>query len=151
MTVGTFTSYSNCVFNISKAQINLSADTFVMVLVTSAYTPAPDTNSTWANVSASEVATGGGYTVGGVVLSSVSCTLTGATVTWTSASVSWSAATFTCKYAVIVRRAGGSLVSGDLLVGYVDLSSGGGSITAQGGSFVVAPNASGFFTLSHTP
>lgn len=153
MSVGTFTVYSNAVLNISTAAINLNSDTIVMVLVTAAYTPAVNTDATWANVSSNEVATGNGYTQGGQALTSQSCTLTTATVTFTSATagVSWSAATFTCKYAVLVRRAGGSLASTDKLVGYADLSSGGGSVTGQGGTFTVQPNASGWFTLTHSP
>lgn len=152
MSVGTFTVYSNAALNISKAAINLGSDSFYMILVSSAYTPAPNTDATYSNVSANELATGSGYTVGGVKLTSVTDTLSTATVTFTSASVSWSSATFTCKYAVIVRSASGTgLVAGDYLLGYVDLSSGGGSVTGQGGTFTVSPNASGWFTITHSP
>lgn len=150
MAVGSFTVYSNAVLNISTAALNLNSGTYVMALITNSYTPAPNTDATWTNVSADEVGTGLGYTAGGVVLGSISCTLSTATVTFTSASGSWSTATFTCRYAVIVNRAGGSLASTDKLVGYVDLT-GGGSVTGQGGTFTVAPNASGWFTITHSP
>ena len=150
MAVGTFTPYSNAIFNISKALINLSSDTFVMILATTSYTPAPDTNATFTNLSANEVANGLGYTTGGVVLTGVSNTLSSATVTWTTASATWATATFTCRYGIICKRAAGSLVAGDLLVGFVDLT-GSGSVTGQGGSFVVAPNAGGWFSLTHSP
>lgn len=151
MAAGTVTVYSNAVLNLTKAAMNLSSDTFVCILVTSGYTPAPNTDSTYANVSANEVAAGGGYTTGGVVLTSVTDTLTTATVTYTAAASSWSSATITAKYAVIVRRASGSLVSGDLLVSYVSLDSGGASVSSTNATFTVAWNASGIFTLTHTP
>lgn len=150
MSVGNFTVYSNAVLNIGTAALNLNAGTYVMALLTNSYTPAPNTDATWTNISANELATGAGYTAGGVVLGSVTFTLATATATFTSASATWSSATFTCRYAVIVNRAGGSLASSDKLVGYVDLT-GGGSVTGQGGQFVVSPNASGWFTVTHSP
>ena len=151
MAAGSVTVYSNGVLNLTKAAMNLASDTFVCILATSSYTPAPNTDSTYANVSANEVASGGGYTTGGVVLTSVTDTLTSATVTYTAAAVSWSSATITAKYAVIIHRAGGSLVSGDLLLSYVDLNSGGGSVSSTNGTFTITWNAAGIFTLTHTP
>ena len=85
MPAGSFTVYSNGALNLSKAAINLSTDTLVMILATTAYVPAPNTDALWSAVSANEVATGLGYTVGGVVLAGLSDTLTTATVTFTCA------------------------------------------------------------------
>jgi hypothetical protein len=153
MAAGSFTVYSNAALNISEGKMNLSSDTFVMVLVGSGYTPAPNTDSTWANVSANEITTGSGYTQGGVVLAGLSDTLSTATVTWTCTAPSWSNFSATFKYAVIVRRAGASLASTDLLVCYCDCNttSGTSTVTGGGGTLTITPNASGIFTVTHSP
>lgn len=151
MAASAFTLYSNAVQEITKGQMNLSSDTFVLVLVGNGYTPAPNTDALWSAISANELATAGGYTAGGVVLASETDTLTAATVTFNATSPSWtsfSAGPF--RYAVIVRRAGASLVAGDLLLCYSDLT-GSGTITGTGGSYTVTINPSGIFTVTHTP
>lgn len=151
MAAGAFTVYSNAALGISKASFNLATDTLVIALVTSSYTPAPNTDTLWSSVSANELPTAGGYTAGGVVLSGVTDTLTGATVTVTCTAPTWAAFSATFKYGVIVRRAGGSLAAGDLLLCYFDANSGGGSITGGGGTLTITPNASGIFTIAHSP
>lgn len=151
MAATAWTLFSNAVLEISKGQMNLSSDTFVCTLLTNAWTPAPNTNALWSDVSANELATAGGYTAGGVALASVTDTLATATTTFTSANPSWSS--FTAgpfRYAAIVRRASGSLVSGDLLLCYSDLT-GGGTITGAGGTYTLTINASGIFAITHSP
>lgn len=151
MAAGSFTVYSNAALELGKANFNLASDTFVMVLMTSSYTPAPNTDQQWSDILANQVATGGGYTTGGVVLSGVTFTLSTATSTFTCTAPAWAAFTATFKYAVIVRRAGGALANGDLLLCYADANSGGGSITGGGGTLTITPNASGIFTITHSP
>lgn len=153
MAAGSFTVYSNADLNLGKALINLATDTFVMVLLGSGYTPAPNADATWTNISASEIATGGGYTQGGVVLAGLSWTLSGGTVTWTCTAPSWANFSATFKYAVIVRRAGASLATTDLLVCYDDCNtaSGTSTVTGGGGTLTITPNAAGIFTLTHSP
>lgn len=151
MVASAFTIYSNAVLEITKGNFNLSSDTFVMTLHTNSYTPAADTHTLWSDVSATELTTVSGYTVGGVALTSETDTLTTATVKFTAAAVVWS--TFTAgpfRYAIITRRAGGSLVSGDLLLCYSDLT-GSGTITGTGGSYTISISASGIFQITHTP
>lgn len=151
MAAGAFTLYSNAVLEISKGQMNLSSDTFVCTLINGSYTPAANTDKLWSDVSANELSTGGGYTAGGQALASETDTLATATVTFTATSPSWTsftAASF--RYAVITRRAGGSLVAGDLLLCYSDLT-GSGTITGSGGSFTITISGSGIFTITHTP
>lgn len=150
MAAGAFTVYSNGALNMSKAGFNLATDTLVMTLLTNSYTPAPNTDATWTTISANEVATGGGYTAGGVVLSGVTDTLSTATVTFTCTAPTWATFTAVFRYAVIVRRAGGALAGTDLLLCYCDCS-GGGSLTGGGGTLTITPNASGIFTITHSP
>ncbi len=150
MAAGAYTVYSQFIEEMGNGSFDLSTNTFVMILATTAYTPAPNTDATYANVSADEVATGGGYTVGGEVLSGVSFTTTGGVATFTCASPTWASFTATFRYGIIIQRAGASLASTDKLVCYSDLG-GGSSITGSGGTLTVTTNASGVFTISHTP
>jgi hypothetical protein len=151
MAASAWTAYTKGVLALSKASYNLLSDTFVCTLHTSSYTPAANTDATWADVSATELSTAGGYTAGGVALGSVTDAASTATVTWDAADPTW--ASFTAgpfRYAVLTRRAGGSLVSGDLLFAYSDLT-GSGTITGAGGSFTITLSASGLFQLTHSP
>ncbi len=151
MAAAAFTLYSNAVLNITKKLVDLSADTIVCTLHTNSYTPAPNTDATWADVSATELSTAGGYTAGGVALSSQSDALSTATVTFTATSPTWAAfSAGPFRYAVLTRRASGSLVSGDKLICYSDLT-GSGSISGSGGSFTVTLSGSGFFAATHSP
>lgn len=151
MAVGSWTVYSNAVLGAFKKLFDLSTETYVCVLVTNSYTPAPNTDTLWSSVSANELTTAGGYTAGGVVVASETMTLATATSTFTSASPAWT--TFTAgpfRYAVIVRRASGSLAAGDLLLAYVDLT-GSGSISGTGGTFTLTISGSGIFAATHSP
>jgi hypothetical protein len=105
----------------SGAQINLASDTLKVALLTSAYTPARDTDQYWSGVSANE-ASGTGYTAGGQAL----------TTTWTrdatnhravlgASDVSWSGATFTFRYAVLYKSTGTASTSP--LICYTDFGS----------------------------
>lgn len=151
MAAGNVTVYSHAVQNISQAAINLASDTIVCTLLTSSYTPAPNTDATWADVSANELTTASGYTAGGIALSSVTDNLATATVTFDAANVSWASFSATFKYAVLVKRAGGALAGTDKLIAYLDCNNGGGSVTGSGGALTIQWNASGIFTLTHSP
>lgn len=151
MAAGAFTLYSNAVLEITKGQMNLSSDTFIMALINNSYVPAPNTDALWSAVSANELSTASGYTAGGLVLASETDTLTSGTVTFTAANPSWasfSAGPF--RYGVIARRASGSLVAGDLLLCYSDLG-GGGTITGAGSTYQITISGSGIFQVTHTP
>jgi len=52
-------------FESGKASVNLSSDTFKIVLMASGFTFDPDTHGDYADISASEITSAGGYTVGG--------------------------------------------------------------------------------------
>lgn len=148
MAAGAFIVYGNAKLGMAKKLIDLSADTFVITLVTASYTPVANTDSLWSSVSANELTTAGGYTAGGIVLASETATLTTGTVTWTCTSPAWT--TFSAgpfRYGVIVKRAGGSLVAGDLLITYSDLG-GGSNITGTGGTFTITISGSGIFTIA---
>lgn len=149
MAAGAWTVYSQAVLEMGQGGFTLPSSTLVMCLINNSYVPAVNTDATWANVSADELATGGGYTAGGDVLSGVSWTTSGGTATLTATSPTWASFTDTCRYAVIVQRAGASLASTDKLLAYSDLG-GGGTITGGGGTLTISL-AAGIFTETHTP
>lgn len=66
------------------------ANSFKITLHTSAFTPNDATNEVYADL-ANELATGGGYTAGGLALTGVSLTQTAGVVKFTSAAALWTA------------------------------------------------------------
>lgn len=91
MAVGTIT-----LFGANKDDLNINAlvaGTVNLALVTSSWTPDVTTsgNSVWANVSANEIASGGGYTTGGIALSSKVATAVTGGWKFSSASPVWTA------------------------------------------------------------
>ena len=146
MAAGTFTLYGAAKENIAKALIDLDTDNFVVTLLGAGYTPSVNADDTWSDISANEI-TGTGYTAGGAALASVTVTRSGGTVTFDAADVSWSSSTITAKYAAIVKKAGASLDGTDLLLGYVELETG-GTVSTTNGTLAIQWNASGIFTLS---
>ena len=150
MTVGPFTLVDAAMEKILDGTISLTGDTFQAVLITAAHTAAV-TDDTWSDVSASE-ATGTGYTTEGVAVSPLSVSRTGAITTVDSATnPSWNPATVSAKYLYVVRRAGGALAAGDLILGYLDLNTGGGNMSAIADEFSVTWPATGLFTWTRAP
>lgn len=148
---GSWTIYDHAALEISNAGINLGSDTFVMTLHTASYAPAASTDYQWGALSGTtpantELATANGYTQGGVVLSKTN-TLASGTVTWTWTAPTWASFSATFRYALITRRASTSLASTDLLLCYCDCT----ATTGGGGTLTINPNASGCFTITHTP
>lgn len=146
MAAGTFTLYGAAKENIAKALIDLDTDSFVVALLGAGYTPSVNVDDTWSDISANQI-TGTGYTAGGAALTSVTVTRSGGTVTFDAADVSWTSSTITAKYAVIAKKAGASLTGTDLLLGYVELETG-GTVSTTNGTLAIQWNASGIFTLS---
>lgn len=146
MAAGTVTLYGAAKENIAKALIDLDTDSFVVTLLGSGYTPAANTNATWSDISANQI-TGTGYTAGGAALTGVTVTRSGGTVTFDADDVSWTSSTLTAKYAVIAKKAGGSLAGTDLLLAYVELETG-STVSTTNGTLAINWNASGIFTLS---
>ena len=146
MASGPFIVVDNAIEIIADGTISLPSDTFQGVLVTAAHTAAV-TDDTWSDISASE-ATGTGYTSEGTAIP-LSLSRTGAVLTVDSATnPSWAASTISAKYIYLVRKAGGSLVAGDLILGYMDLNDGGGNLSTVGDTFSVTWDAAGIFTLT---
>jgi len=78
---------------LAKKIIDFSADTFKIILMQTGFTFSEDTHHGYADVSASELATGNGYTAGGATLGGVAVTEDDTDdrteITWTNAT--WAA------------------------------------------------------------
>jgi hypothetical protein len=95
---------------LASGQFNFSTDTFKMALYTGGASIGPTTS---AYTTASEVASGNGYTTGGEVLTVSVQPTTGSdpnnTVAYLSFSnVTWNPASFTCRGALIYKVGGGN-------------------------------------------
>lgn len=102
-----------------NGSINFSADTFKVMLTTSAYAYNQDTHQFRSDVT-NEI-TGTGYSAGGMTLAGVTTTYDAtsneARILWND--TSWTGATFTSRVAVIYKSRGG-LASADELIAYLD-------------------------------
>lgn len=86
-----------------------TANALSVMLMKSTYSPNIDTQLVYSDVSAQELAAGGGYTVGGQALASKTKTYTAATDTWDldAADLTWGpGATFTTRYGIIYDNSG---------------------------------------------
>ena len=145
MAAGSFTLYDSAKKDILDGTVDLDTDTIKAILVTSSYTPSA-AHDTYSDVSATECADAD-YTA--QTLTATAFTLTAGTVKYDAADVTYgTAVSITAKYMILVKQAGAGLVAGDKLVGYVDLDSGGGSVTSTSSDYIVRFNASGIFTMA---
>ena len=143
MAAGNYIWYSNAIQQAISGGIDFTSDTFRLVITNGHTVNQEDT--TYADISGDETS-GTGYTAGGQeVTLSVSRSTTVTTID--ASDETWSSSSFTGEYAHIVRQAGGSLASGDLLIGYVELEVG-GTLTSSSGNFTVTTNASGALRLT---
>ena len=150
MPAGPFIPFSAAVEAVTKANLDLDGSTIVATLHGASWTPAVNADDTWSDLSASEFATAGGYTAGGQALTSITVTRAAAVTTFDAADVTWSALTMSnVKYLVLTRRAGGSLVAGDLLLAYMELEAG-GVVSPSAQNLTVAWNASGIITFTRS-
>lgn len=149
MAAGNWIVYGPALEAINKGTLDLDSNTFRMVLVTASYTPAQNTHGAWSDISTNEVASGGGYSTHGKLLT---CSVTRAAnvVTFDCDDQSWTASTITAKYAVIVKDgdANGALAAADVPLCYCDLSTGGGSLSSTSAAFSITINAAGVFTVT---
>ena len=114
--------YGKSFLSVYNKEIDIDSDALKVMLCTSTYTPDQDNHRYKSDVT-NEV-TGTGYTAGGVTLTSVTITYTGATniLAIDANDVSWTSATFTARYAVVYD----STPSTDAtrpLIGYIDFGS----------------------------
>lgn len=138
MAVGAAQLYNNALNYLMDGTAPWESSALRAALVTSSYTPA-DTHDAWSSVSGNEVSAGGGYSTHGEAIASAAVSVDGSFNTVVdSAIVTWgSSTTITAKYFVVVEDAdaNAALASTDKLIFYVDLSTGGGSVSSSSGTF----------------
>lgn len=125
--------------------VDADAQAYRWALVLAAYTPAA-THVTWSEVSANETVDGD-YAQQNAT--GVSITQTAGTVTFDIGDVDFgNTVTITAKYLVLIQGTVAGGAGTDRLVGYVDLNSGGGSVSSTSGNFDITINASGIVTAA---
>ena len=141
MAVGAFTLTYDGKLNWLNGAIDPDTDTLVGVLVDNAHTPSLENDNLYSDISTNECADGD-YSP--VVLTGVALTRSGGTVKLDANIVSYGdPVTISARYIYVVRRAGGSLVAGDLILGYMDLNDGGSAnVSSTTAVFSVDWNAS---------
>jgi len=123
--------------------LDLDSDTIKIMLVTSSYTPDFGAHDFKADVS-NEVS-GTNYTAGGNTLSSLALTQTGGTIKFDAADTSWSSATITDARGAVIYD---DSLTDDPLIAYIDF---GANYSSTNGTFTIAFNAGGIFTIDLTP
>lgn len=109
--------FGNGMLKLATGSIDLDADTFKLMLVTSSWTPNLDTHDFRDDVT-NELSSGSGYTTGGVTLSSVAVTYdsTSDQVRFDCADPSWTfTGTRTWRYGVVYKSRGGAASADELL------------------------------------
>lgn len=150
MAAGPVVVYDQAILRLGQAQLDLDLHNVVAVLLLATYTPSASTHVAWSDLSAYQVTgAGNGYTAGGQLISPLTVTLVAGIVQVDSPiDPRWTNTNLTTKYLVGVKRAGATLVAGDLPIFYVDLSVGGGSVTTVNAALEVSWHVNGIFTIA---
>ena len=123
--------------------LDLDSDTIKIMLVTSSYTPDFGAHDFKGDVS-NEVS-GTNYTAGGNTLGSVTLTQTGGTIKFDAADTSCSSATISDARGAVIYD---DTLTDDPLIAYIDF---GADFSSSNGTFTIAFNAGGIFTIDLTP
>lgn len=123
--------------------LDLDSDTIKIMLVTSSYTPDFGAHDFKGDVS-NEVS-GTGYTAGGNTLGSLALTQSAGTIKFDAADTSWSSATITNARGAVIYD---DTLTDDPLIAYIDF---GADFSSSNGTFTIAFNAGGIFTIDLTP
>lgn len=143
-------------FAMREGTIHPENDTIVAVLVDNLHTPSITTDATYADISGNECADTD-YTASfaeGLVVTGLAWSQTSSRNFKLDGAVRdyGNAVTISARYEYLVRRAGATLVPGDLILGFLDLNDGGAAnVSSVAGNFDVDFNASGIMTETLTP
>lgn len=129
---------NHCKFQLGSGNIDFDADSFKIILMDTGYTFDKDADATYADVSASELSTGNGYTQNTKTLANVSLSEDD---TNDRLSVTWDDATWTASGGSIGPSPGAIIFddtsADDTVVGFIDFGS--DQTATNGGTFTI-PN-----------
>lgn len=148
MTVGAFTFYDSALLALTRGRLDdLSARPVAATLLGPGYIPSPVSHSQWSDV-AGEERTDADYSQ--QALSNAVFTLSDGIVTFTSDPVVFgtNVTLLNVRYLVLVAGSPDGLLTTDLLIGFQDLSQGGGTVESRAALFQITPPAGGWFTLA---
>lgn len=147
MSVGAFTLYDSVLEALARGQLgDLSTSPVSAVLLDALYTPDVTGHRGYADIS-SHAVTSPDYAPAALVSGEFS--VAGNVVSFTSNPISFgtSVTILGARYAVLVAGNATSLVPADQLIGFMDLSTSGGTVQSRNSSFVVSPALDGWFRL----
>ncbi len=156
MTVSAFKFTDPGWLAVLKGDIDMEGDTIVAVLIDNAHTPNLETDNLWSDISGDECADAdytGSFPEGHTV-ASLAWTDTGTrTFKLDGANLDFGdTVDISARYVYLVRRAGASLVSGDLIAGLVDLNDGGAAnVSSTNGNFDLDWHTNGLFVDTLNP
>lgn len=123
-------------YQLATKKVDFSTDSFKVILMASGFTFNKDTHATYADVSASELATANGYTVNTKTLSGITVTEDD---TNDRASAVWANVVWTASGGSIGPSPGAIIfddtTTDDTVVGYIDF--GGNQTATNGGTFTI--------------
>jgi hypothetical protein len=133
--------YNRLKYNVMKKLVDLSGDTFKVMLLNNSHSFNADHNVN-TDINTNELAASGNYTTGGATLSTPTVTQddTNDCATFDAVDTSWTTATFTAYHAVIYD----TTVSNNLVCS-IDF---GGAKSVSAGTFTIQWSANGIIRLS---
>lgn len=126
--------------------VDILSDTIKVALLVNTYTFDQHNHKFYSDISANEVASGGGYTTGGATLGSKTWVYSSALKLWTfdAADATWAASTITARYGVVYDDT--PVGAGNkILLTIVDF---GQDQSTAGGTFTIQWASAGIFTIS---
>ena len=145
MPAGSWIVFNRAKLKLANGSLDLDTNPFRMVLTTSSQALDATFVGTSTDCRSSDLTAevvGTGYTATGKLLTATWTQATG-TITFDVDDQAWTSSTITAKYAVIYADN-----TNDDLLCFVDLETGGGSVSTTAGTLTVTINASGVFTLA---
>lgn len=138
--------YGSFLVKALNKEVDFDSDTIKVALLTNAYTPNQDTHDYYDDVVSNEVAATGGYTAGGITLTSKTVTYDAGTnvIVLDAADVTWSASTITARYAVVYDDTPATNATKPL-IGYVDFGS---DQSSSSGNFTITWDATGIVRIT---
>lgn len=147
MAQGTLTLFEEFAKNIGDGSHDMDSDTFAVILITTlplANVATPD------RADFTEVTNGGGYTTGGIALTSVTWLEAAGVATFDAADVAWTAQAGSPTNIVAALIVNNTHAGTNDAIGFVDMTADGGStpISLVAGNITLAWNVGGVFNLS---